>query len=66
MKYFTSQYTKFWVSAAGATITAILAVWDDDGITSDDWKYVAVTVLTAIGVISLPNTRTSARRSDGL
>jgi len=48
------QYAKFiWASAAAAA-TALGAVLTD-GVSNQEWLYVAVTALAAVGVIITPN-----------
>lgn len=48
------KYAKFWWAFAAAAATAVGAV-ATDGITGEEWIYVLVTGLAAVGVIFTPN-----------
>jgi hypothetical protein len=49
-----ARYRKFIWAGAAAAATALGAVLTD-GITNQEWLYVAVTALAAVGVIITPN-----------
>lgn len=55
MARLAAKYRKFLWAFASAAAVAVGSVITDGKITNEEWVYVAVTALAAVGVISTPN-----------
>lgn len=50
-----AKYRKFIAAGLAAGFTALAAVVSDGSVSGDEWIFVAVSVLGALGVVFVPN-----------